>query len=83
MGVRVDLVDKEVYQINPNIQKAANGKVGEEDKVLEDLKAKLLTGRDKFLLSEKDTVPTFNLRKKSVDDNKEHLISTLEQEFVE
>ena len=34
-------------------------------KVLEELKEKLLSGRDKFLLSEKDTLPSQAIRKKS------------------
>ena len=39
-------------------------------KVLEELKEKLLSGRDKFLLSEKDTLPSQAIRKKSsVEEN--------------
>ena len=38
------------------------------NKVLEELKAKLLSGRDKFLLSDKDNVPSFGTKKKSVDE---------------
>ena len=70
MGVRVDLIDRDVYQINPNAIELKNeAKLGSKDemtsKVLEDLKAKLLTGRERFLLSDKDDVPTSNPRKQS------------------
>ena len=59
MGMRVELVDTEVYQADPNQRRSANSKASEEmtTKVLEDLKTQLLSQRDKFLLSEKDELP--------------------------
>ena len=41
MGMRVELVDTEVYQVDPNQRKSANLKASEEmtTKVLEDLKS--------------------------------------------
>ena len=69
MGMRVDLVDKEKYQVNPALQKqmllgsSASSQVKNEqevtEKILEDLKRKVLSSRDKFILSNKDTLPDF------------------------
>ena len=75
MGIRVDLVDKEVYSLNPansrlnNLastkKQAAEGKYGSKtnegdevtDKMLNELKERLVSVRDKFLLSEKEVLP--------------------------
>lgn len=67
MGMRVDLVDKEKYQLHPTASLAAQ--VGIEakakadpqftEKMLDELKAKLLSSRDRFVLSNKDTLPEF------------------------
>jgi hypothetical protein len=74
MGIRVDLVDKEIYQVNPNFQKAnlmglAPGAKEEEwtAKQLEELKQQLLSEKDKFVLSDKDTVPTFDQTEKEIE----------------
>ena len=57
--------------LNPAKSAMSGVKPNDEEttaKVLEDLKAKLLSGRDKFLLSERDTVPQMINRKKSVEE---------------
>ena len=45
MGMRVELVDTEVYQADPNQRRSTNSKASEEmtTKVLEDLKTQLLS----------------------------------------
>jgi hypothetical protein len=74
MGVRVDLVDREVYQVNPNLQKACllglSNTTKEEEisqKQLEELKQSLLGEKEKFILSEKDTVPIFDQSEKEIE----------------
>ena len=75
MGIRVDLIDKEVYQVNPNFQKAcllghASANAKEEEwtqKQIEDLKLSLLNERDKFVLSDKDSVPIFDTTDKEIE----------------
>ena len=59
MGMRVELVDTQVYSADPSQRKPGTAKSGEEmtTKVLEDLKSQLLSQRDKFLLSDKDELP--------------------------
>ena len=66
MGIRIDLVDKEQYQLNPkpfqnipqtNDQDASKQDEEQTDKLLEDLKQKLINVRDKFLLSDKQNLP--------------------------
>lgn len=59
MGLRIDLVDKELYQVNPNLMKAGLLGLPAKDeeltaKQIEDLKQSLLNERDRFILSEKD-----------------------------
>ena len=68
MGMRIDLVDKEKYQVQARQQRAmllggaaaavkTKGEDEVTEKMLEDLKEKLLSSRDKFILSSKDTLP--------------------------
>eukprot|EP00353_Schmidingerella_taraikaensis_P008340 CAMPEP_0185568344 /NCGR_PEP_ID=MMETSP0434-20130131/1327_1 /TAXON_ID=626734 ORGANISM="Favella taraikaensis, Strain Fe Narragansett Bay" /NCGR_SAMPLE_ID=MMETSP0434 /ASSEMBLY_ACC=CAM_ASM_000379 /LENGTH=76 /DNA_ID=CAMNT_0028182831 /DNA_START=517 /DNA_END=747 /DNA_ORIENTATION=- len=72
MGMRIDLVDKEKYQVQPRQQRAmllgekqgaagaVKTKAEEEavtEKMLGDLRQKLLSSRDQFILSNKDTLP--------------------------
>ena len=74
MGMRIDLVDKEKYQVNPQQQRQML--LGEQapvkneedvtEKMLEGLKAKLLSTRDRFILSSKDTLPELETHKKPV-----------------
>ena len=81
MGMRIDLVDKEKYQVNPRQQRAlligpgaannpaVKSKVELQDvvyteKMLDDLRQKLLSSRDRFILSNKDTLPDFDPQKK-------------------
>ena len=76
MGMRVDLVDKEKYQVNSKQQRsmllgtsssssAMKGNIKSEqeftEKMLEDLRVKLLSSRDRFILSSKDTLPELDL----------------------
>jgi hypothetical protein len=75
MGMRIDLVDKEKYQVNARQQKAmllgsnsnptVKTKSEEEvtEKMLDELRAKLLSSRDKFILSNNDTLPEFEPKK--------------------
>ena len=71
MGIRVDLVDKEVYQVNPNLQKTFLSNSGKDEeltaKQIEDLRNSLLNERDKFILSDKDSVPTFDTTEKEIE----------------
>jgi uncharacterized protein YvpB len=74
MGVRVDLVDKEIYQVTPNLQKASLLGPGIKDeeltgKQLEDLKSSLLNERDRFILSDKDSVPMFDNTNKEIEQS--------------
>ena len=69
MGMRIDLVDKEKYQVSTVLQKelllgsSSTAQVKNEtevtEKMLDELKRKLLSSRDKFILSTKDTLPDF------------------------
>ena len=67
MGVRVDLVDRDIYAVNPSYQKAALLASGQQNitndevnqKLVEELRQTLLTEKDKFLLSDRDSVPQF------------------------
>ena len=75
MGVRVDLVERRVYQFNPNEKELRNdAKIAFKEeitlKALDELKAKLLTARERFLLSDKDDVPSFNPKKKVSEKEK-------------
>ena len=71
MGMRVDLVDKDKYQVNPHQQpklllgdSTATHEEDITDEQLESLKRKLLSSRDKFLLSNQETLPELEPQKK-------------------
>lgn len=62
MGMRIDLVDKDIYTANPvkgKLMSGSDDRVNEEttNKMLEDLKQRLISVRDKFILSDKETLP--------------------------
>lgn len=61
MGVRIDLIDREVYAIKPQHAFIPATSNEENLRLAEALKTKLFSERDKFLLSDQDTLPIFNL----------------------
>ena len=72
MGVRVDLVDRSVYFVDPNqneIKNDAKPANTEQmtEKVLNDLKRRLLNGIDRWLLSDIDELPELS-QKRTVRD---------------
>ena len=73
MGVRVDLVDRSVYFVDPNQNEIKNNAkpVSTEqmtEKVLSDLKRRLLNGIDRWLLSDIDDLPELSYQKRTVRD---------------
>ena len=54
MGMRIDLTDKEKYQVKP---KNPEDDEAMTEQMLQDLKQKLLAARDKYILSSQDTLP--------------------------
>jgi hypothetical protein len=76
MGVRVNLVDREIFQVNPSMQKAyltGTSASTTDDSVslkqLEELKQSLLNEKDKFILSDKETLPTFDKTEKEIEQS--------------
>ena len=72
MGVRVDLVDRSVYYVDPNQNEIKNDAkpVNTEqmtEQVLKDLKHRLLNGIDRWLLSDIDELPKVT-QKRAVRD---------------
>jgi hypothetical protein len=68
LGMRIDLVNKEIYSVNPQKRRCQalasdngnnNNPAAQEmnEKQLQDLKNQLQTVRDKFILSDKQAVP--------------------------
>ena len=74
MGVRVDLVDRSVYFVDPNhneIKNEAKPASTEEvtEAVLKDLRNKLFNGIDRWLLSDIETIPEVTMQKKKLGDS--------------
>ena len=73
MGVRVDLVDRSVYFVDPNSNEIKNdakpaNKEEVTEQVLKDLRHRLLNGIDRWLLSDIDVLPELTTTKKKVGD---------------
>lgn len=60
MGMRINLVDREIYAINPTNAHSQKPVAEGNIKLAEELRRTCLSERDRFLLSDKDTLPSFN-----------------------